>query len=31
MANRTLPLDAALLDYLVAHGVREHPAQVRLR
>jgi len=31
MANRTLSLDPALLDYLVAHGVREHPAQARLR
>ena len=31
MANRTLTLDAPLLDYLVSHGAREHPAQVRLR
>ena len=31
MANRTLSLDATLLDYVVAHGAREHPAQVRLR
>ena len=31
MANRTLTLDAALQDYLVAHSVREHPAQTALR
>jgi len=31
MANRTLNLDATLLDYVVAHSVREHPAQVALR
>jgi len=28
---RHLALDAHLMDYLVAHGAREHPAQVRLR
>jgi caffeoyl-CoA O-methyltransferase len=31
MANRTLALDSTLLDYLVSHGVREHPAQLHLR
>ncbi|HEX7438177.1 MAG TPA: class I SAM-dependent methyltransferase, partial [Caldimonas sp.] len=31
MADRRLNLDAALLDYLVAHSVREHPAQLALR
>jgi len=31
MANRTTPVEGALLDYLVAHSVREHPAQVALR
>ena len=31
MANRTLNLDDALYAYLVAHGVREHPAQAALR
>ena len=31
MANRTLTPDAALQDYLVAHSVREHPAQTALR
>ena len=31
MANRTLNLDAALQDYVVAHSVREHPAQTALR
>ena len=31
MANRTTPVEGALLDYLVAHSAREHPAQVALR
>ena len=31
MANRNLQLDDTLNAYLVAHGVREHPAQVALR
>jgi caffeoyl-CoA O-methyltransferase len=31
MTTRTLPLDETLLDYVVAHGAREHPAQVALR
>lgn len=31
MSNRTLPLDDHLLDYLIAHSVREHPAQAALR
>jgi predicted O-methyltransferase YrrM len=31
MSRRTLNLDDALYDYLLAHGVREHPAQVALR
>ncbi|NKI97294.1 class I SAM-dependent methyltransferase [Rhizobacter sp. SG703] len=31
MSNRTLPLDEHLLDYLIAHSVREHPAQAALR
>jgi caffeoyl-CoA O-methyltransferase len=31
MANRTLDLDDTLYAYLVAHGVREHPAQTALR
>ena len=31
MANRNTTLDATLHDYLVAHSVREHPAQTGLR
>ena len=31
MANRRTPIDDTLYDYVVAHGVREHPAQVSLR
>jgi caffeoyl-CoA O-methyltransferase len=31
MTTRTLALDQTLLDYVVAHGVREHPAQAALR
>jgi caffeoyl-CoA O-methyltransferase len=31
MANRTTPVEGQLLDYLVAHSAREHPAQVALR
>jgi predicted O-methyltransferase YrrM len=31
MADRSLNLDAELLDYLIAHSVREHPAQLALR
>ena len=31
MANRSTPVDGALLDYLVAHSAREHPAQAALR
>jgi predicted O-methyltransferase YrrM len=31
MSNRTLPLDEHLLDYVIAHSVREHPAQTALR
>jgi predicted O-methyltransferase YrrM len=31
MSNRTLNLDDALIDYLQAHSLREHPAQLALR
>jgi predicted O-methyltransferase YrrM len=31
MSNRTLKLDDALVDYLQAHSLREHPAQLALR
>jgi predicted O-methyltransferase YrrM len=31
MSNRTLPLDDNLLDYVIAHSVREHTAQTALR
>ncbi|MFN0182876.1 MAG: class I SAM-dependent methyltransferase [Aquabacterium sp.] len=31
MAGRGIPMDEALYQYLVSHGVREHPAQVALR
>jgi predicted O-methyltransferase YrrM len=31
MANRTLNLDASLYAYLLAHSLREHPAQAALR
>ncbi|HMC15577.1 MAG TPA: class I SAM-dependent methyltransferase [Albitalea sp.] len=31
MSNRTLNVDDTLYDYLVAHSVREHPAQLALR
>jgi predicted O-methyltransferase YrrM len=31
MSRRTLNLDDRLYDYMLAHGVREHPAQVALR
>jgi predicted O-methyltransferase YrrM len=31
VTHRTLHLDAALHDYIVAHSVREHPAQAALR
>jgi predicted O-methyltransferase YrrM len=31
MANRTLNLDDALYDYVIAQSIREHPAQTALR
>jgi caffeoyl-CoA O-methyltransferase len=31
MANRRTAIDDTLYDYVVAHGVREHPAQTALR
>jgi predicted O-methyltransferase YrrM len=31
MANRRTAIDDHLYDYLVAHGVREHPVQIALR
>ncbi|HEX4510096.1 MAG TPA: class I SAM-dependent methyltransferase [Burkholderiaceae bacterium] len=31
MSSRFLPLDQKLYDYVLAHGVREHPEQVALR
>lgn len=31
MARRTLQIDDAVVDFVLAHGVREHPAQIALR
>ena len=31
MSLRTLPIDETLFEYVLAHGAREHPAQIALR
>ena len=31
MSLRTLPIDETLVEYVLAHGAREHPAQIALR